>query len=269
MKVALVQMCSGRGAEVNIADASAQIASAVADGAQFVLTPEMTNLLEEDKARLFAKVGTMADDKAVLAFGTLAAKLEIHLLIGSLALQSGDGKLVNRSILFSPDGSIAAWYDKIHMFDVDLGEGEYYRESANYNAGNRAVVVDLPWGKLGMSICYDVRFAHLYRQLAKSGVKFLSVPAAFTVPSGKAHWHILLRARAIETGCYVFAPAQTGAHENGRETFGHSLIISPWGEIIAEAGEKPEIIFADIDVSKVDEARAKIPALQHDREISL
>lgn len=269
MKVALVQMCSGRDVEKNVADASAQIFSAVAQGAQFVLTPEVTNLLEEDKAKLFAKVGMMADDKAVQAFGALAAKLNIHLLIGSLALQSGDGKLVNRSILFLPDGSIADWYDKIHMFDVDLGEGEFYRESANYNAGNRAVVCDLPWGKLGMSICYDVRFAHLYRQLAKSGAQFLSVPAAFTVPSGKAHWHVLLRARAIETGCYVFAPAQAGAHENGRKTFGHSLIISPWGEILAEAGVKPEVIMADIDVSKVDEARTKIPALQHDREFSL
>lgn len=269
MKVALVQMCSGRDVDVNIADASVQISKAAADGAQFVLTPEVTNLLEEDKARLFAKVGTMTDDKAVRAFGALAGKLKIHLLIGSLALQSGDGKLVNRSILFLPDGSIAAWYDKIHMFDVDLGEGEFYRESANYNAGSRGVVADLPWGKLGMSICYDVRFAYLYRHLAKSGAKFLSIPAAFTVPSGKAHWHVLLRARAIETGCYVFAPAQAGAHENGRETFGHSLIISPWGEILAEGGDRPDVIMVDIDVSKVNEARTKIPALQHDREFSV
>ncbi len=269
MRVACVQMCSGRDVETNIADASAQIKNATDNGAEFVLTPEVTNLLEEDKEKLFAKVGTMDNDNAVKAFGQLAKNLKIHLLIGSLALQSGDGKLVNRSILFHPDGSIAAYYDKIHMFDVDLGKDEFYRESANYNAGTRAVLADLPWGKLGMSICYDVRFAHLYRQMAKSGAQFISVPAAFTVPSGKAHWHVLLRARAIETGSYVFAPAQVGAHENGRETYGHSLIISPWGEILAEADNKPTVIWADIDPAKVAEARRKIPALQHDREFSL
>jgi len=262
-------MCSGRDVDLNIDDASRRISGAVADGADFVLTPEVTNLLEEDKEKLFAKVGTMDDDKAVRAFGQLAKELKIHLLIGSLALQSGDGKLVNRSILFLPDGTITAFYDKIHMFDVDLGEGEYYRESANYKAGTRAVIADLPWGKLGMSICYDVRFAHLYRKLAKSGAQFLSVPAAFTVPSGKAHWHVLLRARAIETGSFVFAPAQVGNHENGRETFGHSLIISPWGEILADAGREPGVIIADIDLAEVNQARNKIPALQHDREFSL
>jgi len=269
MKVACIQMCSGRDVDRNIADASQQIRTAAAHGAGFILTPEMTNLLDENKQNLYAKVSPMDDDRAVKAFAELAASLDIHLLIGSLALQSGDGKLVNRSILFLPDGSIGAWYDKIHMFDVDLGEGEFYRESANYNAGEKAVTTPLAWGTLGMSICYDVRFAHLYRQMAQGGAQFLSVPAAFTRPSGQAHWHVLLRARAIETGCFVFAPAQTGAHENGRQTFGHSLIISPWGEILAEAGETPEIIYADIDVQKVDEARGKIPALQHDRAFSL
>ncbi len=269
MKVACVQMCSGRDVDINIASASTQITMAAANGADFVLTPEVTNLLEEDKQKLFAKIGTMENDKAVIAFGALAERLKIYLLIGSLALQSGDGKLVNRSILFGPDGSIINWYDKIHMFDVDLGKGEFYRESANYNAGNRAVIADLPWGKLGMSICYDVRFAHLYRQLAKAGAQFLSVPAAFTQPSGQAHWHVLLRARAIETGSYVFAPAQTGTHENGRQTYGHSLIISPWGEILAQAGTEPEVIMADIDLEKVTQARTKIPALQHDREFTL
>ncbi len=266
VKTACVQMCSGRDVEANIATASVQISMASAQGAQFVLTPEVTNLLEEDKQKLLSKVGTMDNDKSVTAFGQLAKKLNIHLLIGSLALQAGDGKFVNRSILFLPDGKIGAWYDKIHMFDVDLGKGEFYRESANYNAGRRAVVTDLPWGKLGMSICYDVRFASLYRQLAQAGAMFLSVPAAFTVPSGKAHWHVLLRARAIETGSYVFAAAQAGQHENGRETYGHSLIVSPWGEILAEAGTEPDVIFADIDPAKVAEARHKIPALQHDRE---
>ena len=268
-RVACVQMCSGRDVDRNITNVSAQIEEAVAQGAQFVLTPEVTNLLEEDKGKLFAKVDTMEKDRAVAALAALAGRLKIHLLAGSLALQSGDGKLVNRSILFAPDGTIAAYYDKIHMFDVDLGAGEFYRESANYNAGSKAVVADLPWGKLGMSICYDVRFAALYRKLASAGAQFLSVPAAFTKPSGQAHWHVLLRARAIETGSFVFAPGQTGQHENGRQTYGHSLIIAPWGEILAEAGEEPEIIYADIDPAKVDEARAKIPALQHDRAFSL
>ena len=267
--VACIQMCSGRDVERNIADASQQIATAAKNGARFVLTPEVTNLLEEDKQQLFAKVGTMETDRSVRAFGDLAKKLNIHLLIGSLALQSGDGKLVNRSMLFSPDGGLSAWYDKIHMFDVDLGAGEFYRESANYNAGSRAVIADLPWGKLGLSICYDLRFAHLYRQLASNGASFLSVPAAFTQPSGQAHWHVLLRARAIETGSFVFAPAQTGTHENGRKTYGHSLIIAPWGEILAQAGTEPEIIMVQIDPQKVRKARSKIPALQHDREFSL
>jgi len=272
-KVACIQMCSGRDVDRNLIDATQQITDAAKAGAQFVLTPEVTNLLEEDKQRLFAKVSTMETDPAIGTFSNLAKSLNIHLLIGSLALQSGDGKLVNRSILFSPQGEIIDWYDKIHMFDVDLGKGEFYRESANYNAGQRAVIAPLPWGNLGMSICYDIRFAHLYRKLAKQGktggAHFLSVPAAFTQPSGKAHWHVLLRARAIETGCFVFAPAQTGHHENGRKTYGHSLIISPWGEILAQAGESPQIIMAQIDVSQVASARQKIPALQHDREFTL
>lgn len=262
-------MCSGRQVAGNIARVSDQISKAAEAGAEFVLTPEVTNLMEEDKAQLFAKVGTMQDDVSVAVFADLAETLKIHLLVGSLALLSGDGKLVNRSILFTPEGKIAAYYDKIHMFDVDLGGGEVYRESANYVAGERAVVTQLPWGKLGLSICYDVRFAYLYRDLAKAGARFLSVPAAFTKLSGQAHWHVLLRARAIETGCFVFAPAQAGKHENGRETFGHSLIISPWGEILAEAGEEPEIIMADIDPEQSILARNKIPALLHDRSYTL
>ena len=270
VRVACVQTCSGRDVDQNIADASQQIIDAVDHGAQFVLTPEVTNLMEENNQALRARVGRQGDDKAVAAFSALAKQLDIHLLIGSLGLHDDAGeKLVNRSVLFLPDGSIAATYDKIHMFDVDLGGGETYRESANYAAGDKAVVVDLPFGKLGLSICYDVRFAHLYRTLAKAGAQMIAVPAAFTKVSGQAHWHVLLRARAIETGCFILAPGQAGLHENGRETYGHSLIISPWGEILAEGGETTAIIYADIDLAQVEEARGKIPALQHDRAFSL
>ena len=273
MRIACVQMCSGRDIDNNIASASDLIRQAARGGAQFVATPEVTNIMEENKKALWAVVAQQDNDRAVKAFSRLAQELGIHLLIGSLGLDGGDGKLVNRSFLFLPDGSIAATYDKIHMFDVDLGGGEFYRESANYTAGNKAVVADVNIDgqavKLGLSICYDVRFAHLYRALAKAGAQIIAVPAAFTKVSGQAHWHVLLRARAIETGSFVVAPGQAGLHENGRETFGHSLIISPWGEILSEAGTTPEVIFADIDLEKVAQARTKIPALQHDREFSL
>ncbi len=270
VRVACVQTCSGRDVDQNISYTSRQIIEAVDNGAQFVLTPEVTNLMEENNQALRARVGRQGDDKAVAAFSALAKKLHIYLLIGSLGLHDDAGeKLVNRSVLFLPDGSIAATYDKIHMFDVDLGGGETYRESANYAAGDKAMVVDLPFGKLGLSICYDVRFAHLYRTLAKAGAQMIAVPAAFTKVSGQAHWHVLLRARAIETGCFILAPGQAGLHENGRETYGHSLIISPWGEVLAEGGETTDIIYADIELAQVEEARGKIPALQHDRAFSL
>ena len=270
IRIACVQTCSGRNVDRNIANTTKQIIEAVENGAQFVLTPEVTNLMEENNQALRASVGRQGDDKAVKAFSALAKSLQIHLLIGSLGLRDDTGeKLVNRSMLFLPDGSIGATYDKIHMFDVDLGGGETYRESANYTAGEKAVVADLPFGKLGLSICYDVRFAGLYRTLAKAGAQMIAVPAAFTKVSGQAHWHVLLRARAIETGCFIFAPGQAGLHENGRETYGHSLIISPWGEVLAEGSETTDLIYADIDLEQVDMARGKIPALQHDRVFSL
>ena len=270
IRVACVQTCSGRSVDQNITKISKQITQAAKSGAQFVLTPEVTNLMEENNKALRASVGRQGDDKAVLAFAALAKKLDIYLLIGSFGLHDDKGdKLVNRSILFLPNGSIAATYDKIHMFDVDLGGGEVYRESANYSAGENAVMVDLPIGGLGLSICYDVRFAHLYRTLAKAGAQMIAVPAAFTKVSGQAHWHVLLRARAIETGCFILAPGQAGVHENGRETYGHSLIVSPWGEVLAEGGDSTDIIYADIDLTQVDVARGKIPALRHDRDFSL
>jgi predicted amidohydrolase len=266
-------MCSGRHVSANIADAGNKITEAAGKGAQLILTPEVTNLMEESNKALTSRVDVMEKDQAVTAFASLAHDLKVHLLIGSLALKSGSGKLVNRSILFLPDGSIAAYYDKIHMFDVDLGGKETYRESANYTAGSRAVVAPITIGnestKIGLSICYDLRFAHLYRQLAKAGAQILAIPAAFTQVSGQAHWHILQRARAIENGCFVIAAAQSGRHENGRQTFGHSLIVSPWGEIIAEANDGTGMIIADLDLSQVDDTRARIPSLHNDREFSL
>ncbi len=238
---------------------------AAAGGARYVQTPEMTNIMELDRTRLLAAIKPEADDLGVTQFRFLARELGIWLHIGSLALMGERGRPVNRSLLISPDGAIAARYDKIHMFDVDLGGGESYRESANYEPGREAVVANLPWGQLGMTICYDLRFPHLHRALAQAGARFLAVPAAFTKPTGLAHWHTLLRARAIECQCYVFAAAQGGKHENGRETFGHSLVISPWGEVLAEAGVQPAVTFADVELQRLDDVRRQVPSLRHDR----
>lgn len=266
-KAALVQMRTGKDVDANIAAASALIREAAAQGAQFVATPETTSLMELGAERLFANIVPEGEDRALQAFRGLAAELEIHLLIGSLAILVGERRAANRSFMTGPDGQIMARYDKIHMFDVDLGNGEAYRESKNYQAGGEACLVDLPFGRLGMSICYDLRFPYLYRSLAQGGADFLTVPSAFTQQTGEAHWHVLLRARAIETGCFLFAPAQGGRHENGRETFGHSLIIAPWGEILAEAGTDPCVITAEIDLARVKEARSRVPSLTHDRGI--
>ena len=269
MRVACVQMRSGLDVAANIATASELAREAAAKGARYVLTPENTGLIDEDKARVRALVGTMAEDAAVSAFSELAERLDIHLHVGSLALrpeENDDGRLVNRSILFGPDGSIIAHYDKIHLFDVSLGGGEKdYRESAYIRPGNRAVMALADDARIGFSVCYDVRFPRLYRVLAKAGAQVLAVPAAFTVPTGKAHWHVLLRARAIENGCFVLAAAQGGRHESGRSTFGHSMIIDPWGEVLAEAGEEPVVIMADVELAKVADARRRIPALENER----
>ncbi len=264
-RVGLVQMCAGRDVAKNIAAAVALIREAAAGGAQYVQTPEMTNIMELERDRLLAVLRPEADDPGVTQLRFLARELGIWLHIGSLALLGDTQKPVNRSLLISPAGAIVARYDKIHMFDVDLGGGETYRESANYQAGREAVIATLPWGQLGMTICYDLRFPHLHRALAKGGASFIAVPAAFTKPTGIAHWHTLLRARAIECQCYVFAAAQGGKHENGRETFGHSLVISPWGEVIAEAGVQPSVTFADVELQRLDDVRRQVPSLRHDR----
>ncbi|MDE2444589.1 MAG: carbon-nitrogen hydrolase family protein [Alphaproteobacteria bacterium] len=268
-KAGMVQLRSSTDPARNVKDASALIRSAASQGARFVSTPEMTNLFEPDRERLKAITRPEAEDLAVKGFSELAAKLGIWLHIGSLALKSEGDKLANRTLLFSPEGKIVARYDKIHLFDVDLANGEVYRESASYTGGQAAVVVETPLAPFGLTICYDVRFPALHRALAMAGAKVLLVPAAFTVPTGKAHWHVLLRARAIETGSFVIAAAQGGTHDSGRETFGHSKVIGPWGEVICECGTDPDYKVFEIDVAQADAARAKIPNLRHARDFDV
>ena len=265
-RVGLVQMCTGRDVEQNLADAGALIREAAAKGAQYVQTPEITTLMEMERARLFAAIRPDQGNPAVAHFAALARELGIWLHVGSMAVLLGSGRIANRSFLFTPAGEIEARFDKIHMFDVELPGGETYRESRNYQSGDAAVLAELPWGMLGLTVCYDLRFPHLYRALAQAGADFLAIPSAFTRKTGEAHWHTLLRARAIENGCFVFAAAQAGRHESGRETYGHSLVVSPWGEILAEGdGIHPAVIVADVKCGEVAEARRRIPSLQHDR----
>ncbi len=276
--VACVQTTSGTEVAPNIDAASALVRAAAAGGADFVLLPETVNIMEPRNKRLFEKIAPEEDDECLKAFRALAQETKIWLLAGSLVVEDsapapegGRAKAVNRSFLIDPEGEITARYDKIHMFDVDLGDGETYRESKTYEPGTKAVVADLPWGRLGMTVCYDLRFPRLYRVLAQGdknrpGADFLSIPSAFTRPTGVAHWHVLMRARAIENGCFVFAPAQCGEHEGGRKTYGHSLIIDPWGEVLADGGFDAGFVSAEIDPAKIAEARAKIPSLEHDRD---
>jgi predicted amidohydrolase len=260
MRVGVIQLCSGTDISENIADSSALIRQAAGDGATLIATPEMTHLVQKDKAALLAAISTQDEDIAVKAFSDLAQELAVSLLIGSLAIKVKD-KVANRSFLFGPEGSISARYDKIHLFDVQVSDTERYRESATYAAGQAPVLADVGGTKLGLSICYDVRFSSLYRAYAQAGAHIISVPAAFTVPTGKAHWQVLLRARAIETGTFIIAPAQGGQHADGRKPYGHSLIIDPWGEILAElAHDRPGSICADLDLSQVNKARTRIPA---------
>lgn len=266
---AMVQMRTGLLPETSLAQGIALIREAKAKGADYVLTPEVSNMMQENRKALFEHLASEDDDLSLKAYRELARELKIYLHIGSLALRATPERAVNRSFLIAPDGHVLASYDKIHMFDIDLSGGESYRESANYQAGETAVMSDLPWGRIGLTICYDVRFPALYRALAEAGASFITVPAAFTRRTGEAHWHILLRARAIENGCFIFAAAQGGTHENKRETFGHSLIIDPWGEILAEGGTEPGVILAKIDPAKVQSVRKNIPSLQHGRRFGL
>ena len=266
---AMVQMRTSLLPEPSLEQGMALIREAAAQGADYVLTPEVSNMMQLNRKALFEHLKTEDDDPSLKAYRALAAELKVHLHIGSLALRFSPEKAVNRSFLIGPDGALLASYDKIHMFDIELPDGEIYRESANYQPGETAVMSDLPWGRIGLSICYDVRFPALYRALAEGGASFLTVPSAFTRKTGEAHWHILLRARAIENGCFVFAAAQGGPHENKRETFGHSMIIDPWGTVLAEGGIEPGVFLAEIDPAKVDVARKSIPSLQHGRRFTL
>jgi predicted amidohydrolase len=268
-RAALVQMRSGTEQTRNASEAEALIRQAVQAGASYVLTPEVTNIFEPDKDRLRGVVLREADDPCVQLAGRLSKELNIHLHLGSVAVRAEDGRIANRSLLFAPDGRIAARYDKIHLFDIDLPSGESYRESASYVPGEEAVLAALPFAALGLCICYDVRFPRLANAYAAAGAGVLTYPAAFTVPTGEAHWHVLLRARAIETGSFVLAAAQGGLHQCGKATFGHSLIINPWGEILAEAGIDPGVIDAVIDPAESVAARQRIPALKNARDFAL
>jgi len=268
-RVALVQMRSGRTVAPNLAAAEEAIRQAAEAGSQLVVTPENTALMELERERVLANTQSEDGNQALELFAGLAKELALWLHIGATPVKLGDDKIANRSLLFRPDGSIAARYDKIHMFDVDLPGGESYRESKSCSAGRHAVLADLPWGAYGLTICYDLRFPALYRSLAKAGACFIAVPSAFTKQTGEAHWRVLLKSRAIETGCFIFAPAQGGRHEVGRDTYGHSMIVSPWGEVLAEAGQAPGVIMADIDPGQVGQARGRVPSLSHDAEFDV
>ena len=264
-KAACVQLRSSDDVAENIRSTAQLVREAAVRGATFIATPENTTLMAPDGGAKLAHSYDEAHDPALPIFSALAKELNIWLLIGSLAIKVSETKTANRSFLFSPDGAITARYSKIHLFDVALESGETYKESNTVAGGGEAVVADTALGLLGLSICYDVRFPQLYRRLAQRGAFLFTVPSAFTVPTGQAHWHVLLRARAIENGAFVVAPAQGGLHANGRKTYGHSLIVSPWGEILAEAGTDPGVILAEIDPALSAQARTKVPNLQHDR----
>jgi predicted amidohydrolase len=266
LTVACLQVTAGPNPEPNLDAVEALIREARAAGADFITTPENVIMMESSgKARL-AKAEDPDDPFQLKRFQAIAADTGAWLLVGSLAVRQAGGRLANRSFLIDATGTVVAQYDKIHMFDVDLPGGESYRESAHFQPGERAVLAPSPWGPIGLTVCYDLRFAALYRALAQAGARLIAVPSAFTVPTGKAHWEVLIRARAIETGCFILAPAQTGTHAGGRKTYGHSLIVSPWGEILAAADDAPGIITAELDLSAVDEARQRIASLQHDRD---
>jgi len=269
-KVAAIQMRSGTDPERNVADMERMVREAAGQGARYIQTPEMTGAMVRDAEARKAAFTTQDKDSVAAAAGRLAGELGVFLHVGSTAIRRADGKLANRALLFAPDGSLRTSYDKIHMFDVDLDKGESWRESSAYEPGKEAVVTDIGEARLGFAICYDLRFPQLFRTEALAGADLLSVPAAFTRQTGEAHWHVLLRARAIENGAFVVAAAQGGVHEDGRETYGHSLIVDPWGRVLAEADHaEPGVIVAEIDAAQSAAARAKIPNLKNAREFTL
>lgn len=266
---ACVQMRSGVSPTKNTDDAVAMIREAATRGAHFVQTPEMSNAVNRNRDTLMASLSLQEQDPMLAAFRTVAREHKIFIHAGSLAILRPDGKVANRAFVINPQGEIVASYDKIHLFDVDLPNGESWRESRTYTGGCEGIVVDLPWIKLGLSICYDVRFPYLYRALAEAGAQMLAAPACFTKQTGEAHWVVLQRARAIETGSFMMSSAQAGLHEDGRETFGHSIIVDPWGRVLAEADDKPGVIMAEINPALVADARGRIPTLQHTRDFSI
>jgi predicted amidohydrolase len=268
-KAAMIQMRSGLAPGANVDVAARLIGEAKSAGADYVQTPEMTNILAVRREQLLVTAVEEEADTSLATFRELARKLGIYVHVGSLAIKISPDRAVNRGFLINPKGSIAARYDKIHMFDVDLEGGESYREARTYRPGEQAVLADLPWGRLGITICYDLRFPALYRALSEAGATMLAIPSAFTKQTGEAHWHVLMRARAIENGSFVFAAAQGGKHDNGRETFGHSLIVDPWGRILAEGRTEPGVVMADIDLEEVAKARSRIPSLQHGRRFEI
>ncbi len=269
-RVACVQLRSGRDPAGNLAATEALVREAAGRGALYVQTPEMTNILERSREDLFAKIALEADDPFLQRMRAVAAELGIHVHLGSLAIRRADGQVANRAFVIGPDGAVIGAYDKIHMFDVDLANGESWRESATYTPGTDAVMVEAGGFKVGLAICYDVRFPHLFRAYGHAGADAVTAPAAFTRQTGEAHWHMLQRARAIENGCFLISAAQGGLHEDGRETYGHSLIVDPWGRIVAEAGHaEPGVIVADIDLAEVRAARGRIPSLANERPFGM
>ncbi|MEA3008403.1 MAG: deaminated glutathione amidase [Sphingomonadales bacterium] len=267
-RIALYQARTGIDPEANARALVDAVEQAAAGGAAVLFTPEMSGLLDRDRARAERHLTSEAADPVLAAVRSAAARAGIWVHIGSLAIRdSEEARLSNRAFLVDSAGEIRATYDKLHLFDVDLATGESWRESASYAAGGRAVVAETPAGPLGLSICYDLRFPDLYRALTDAGARLLTVPAAFTVPTGKAHWHVLMRARAIEAGAFVVAAAQSGRHEDGRETYGHSLVVGPWGDVLLDMGEGEGVGFAEIDLAEVERVRARLPALRHRRLI--
>lgn len=268
MRAAILQSCTGIEPAASAATIAAAIAEAAADGADMLFTPEMSGVLDRDRARAGRTIVAENDDIVLATVREAAAKAELWVHLGSLALRGGaDGRFVNRGFVIDGSGAIRARYDKIHLFDIDLPTGESWRESFAYAPGAQAVAVDTPWGRLGLSICYDLRFPDLFRALSDAGAEMLAMPAAFTVPTGEAHWHVMLRARAIEAACWVIAAAQSGTHEDGRATYGHSLVIDPWGKVTLDMQEKIGIAYAEIDGTQTADVRARIPVLDHRRPI--
>jgi len=268
-KAAMIQMRTGLTPTANVDAAAKLIREAKSGGAEYAQTPEMTNILAAKREQLIATIVEEDKDPSLAGFRELARKHALYVHVGSLAIKISPDRAANRGFLIDPKGVIAARYDKIHMFDVDLEGGETYRESRTYRPGEQAVLADLPWGRLGVTVCYDLRFPALYRALAEAGATMLAIPSAFTKQTGEAHWHVLMRARAIENGSFVLAAAQGGTHESGRQTYGHSLIVDPWGRILAEGGTEPGVVMAEIDMSEVAKARARIPSLQHGRRFEV